>query len=128
MQVRAHSRLQAQDLELGEYKKSQASGGIIQMLDQMMADVEKDGSLNLGELIAFTVRADRLLQHVIRERLFVGTLAGGGRSAQLTVGDPTNPAGVRQYPAPLGNQTPKLLRLLEGLRWLVRELGLAANK
>merc|ERR1719502_1549322 len=48
MQVRMHSQLRAQamaktnDLAFGQYSKSQASGGIIQMLDSMMSDVEKD--------------------------------------------------------------------------------------
>merc|ERR1719473_642975 len=41
-QVRMHTELKQENLELGEYKKSQASGGIIQMLDQMMADVEAE--------------------------------------------------------------------------------------
>merc|ERR1719326_2338357 len=39
-QVRAHTQIK--DLEFGEYKKSQASGGIIQMLDQMIGDVEAE--------------------------------------------------------------------------------------
>merc|ERR1719197_572427 len=44
VQVSMHSQLRAQEdnLAFGTYSKSQASGGIIQMLDSMMADVEKD--------------------------------------------------------------------------------------
>jgi len=39
-QVRMH--VQLKEVEFGEYKKSQASGGIIQMLDQMIGDVEAE--------------------------------------------------------------------------------------
>jgi chromosome segregation ATPase len=46
VQVRSHSRLMLKAREeatdFGEYKKSQASGGIIQMLDQMIGDVEAE--------------------------------------------------------------------------------------
>merc|ERR1719388_235161 len=39
-QVRMH--VQLKEVKFGEYKKSQASGGIIQMLDQMIGDVEAE--------------------------------------------------------------------------------------
>jgi chromosome segregation ATPase len=42
VQVSLHSQLRTEDLDFGEYKKSQASGGIIQMLDQMIGDVEAE--------------------------------------------------------------------------------------
>jgi len=46
VQVSLHSAAkdfdEMQNMQFGEYKKSQASGGIIQMLDQMMGDVEAE--------------------------------------------------------------------------------------
>lgn len=54
-----------------------------------------------------------MLQAVIRERLFVGSIAGGTSSLQLTIRDNHDKKEVRLFPGKIGNASPLSLGIFQ---------------
>lgn len=78
-----------------------------------LADVDNSGFLTIEEITHFVCSETKLLQAVIRERLFVGTLSGGTNSLQLTMRDSKKAREVRLFPAKIGNHSPAALGIFE---------------
>jgi len=78
-------------------------------------DTENVGSIAIDQMLEFILHeAPHLLQSVIRQRLFVGSIAGGTASFQLTLADPKNDREVLLFSAPIGNHSPSTGSGLDG--------------
>jgi len=73
-------------------------------------DEDGSGTITVSEMLNCMLESEDLLQAVIRHRLFVGTLAGGPRSVQLTVAepDPEKEGEVLMHYAKVGTRSPVL--------------------
>jgi len=87
-------------------------------------DEDGSGTITVSEMLNCMLESEDLLQAVIRHRLFVGTLAGGPRSVQLTVAepDPEKEGEVLLHSAKVGTRTPVLLGLFKPEAHVTKEM------
>lgn len=86
-------------------------------------DEDGSGTITTSEMLNCMLESEELLQAVIRHRLFVGTLAGGPRSMQLTVAepDPEKEGEVLLHYAKVGTRSPVLLGVFPPNDYVGRE-------
>ncbi|CAE8678915.1 unnamed protein product [Polarella glacialis] len=88
-----------------------------------LMDEDKSGTVTISEMLNYMLGNEELLRAVIRHRLFVGTLAGGTSSVQLTVVDPNPEADdeeVELHMAHMGNRSPVPLGVFPQDQWVTR--------
>lgn len=87
-------------------------------------DEDGSGTITVSEMLNCMLKSEDMLQAVIRHRLFVGTLAGGPRSVQLTVAepDPDKEGEVLMHSAKVGTRSPVLWGLFHVQEEVTREL------
>jgi len=71
-----------------------------------LMDQDCAGAVTLDNILEFLLQSEQLLQAVIQRRLFVGSIAGGTSTFQLTVRHPRDEKDVQLYTAPIGNTSP----------------------
>lgn len=86
-------------------------------------DQDGSGSVTISEMMNYMLQSEALLQAVIRHRLFVGTLAGGTSSVQLTVADPDPEleGEVVLHVVKVGNRSPPSLGIFPRAEWVDRD-------
>lgn len=87
-------------------------------------DEDGSGTITVSEMLNCMLVSEDLLQAVIRHRLFVGTLAGGPRSVQLTVAepDPEKEGEVQMHYAKVGTRSPVVWGLFNAQEEVTREV------
>eukprot|EP00930_Biecheleria_cincta_P055612 TRINITY_DN41923_c0_g1_i1.p1 TRINITY_DN41923_c0_g1~~TRINITY_DN41923_c0_g1_i1.p1 ORF type:complete len:1283 (+),score=205.77 TRINITY_DN41923_c0_g1_i1:231-4079(+) len=85
-------------------------------------DQAGSGTVTISEIMNYMLQSEALLQAVIRHRLFVGTLAGGTSSVQLTVADPDPElqGEVVLHVVKVGNRSPPNLGIFPHAEWVDR--------